>query len=338
MHFDSSELTDMQTGMVIRKNRGQYLVQMDGHSVPCAISSRLRKTLIYPTAAPTSLHHRVQRVDDIEVVDPIAVGDSVLWIDAGDGTGVIHEVLPRKSQLSRRAAGKIPIEQVLVANVDQVVIVFAAAKPEPKWGLLDRYLVTAESANLPALICMTKLDLIEDEAPAAGQAEVDGLYRALDLYRRIGYQIILTSSSQGRGIDVARQALSGKQSILMGKSGVGKSSLLNAIQPGLGLKISAVGKGEVGKGRHTTTHLEMFPLDTGGSVVDTPGMREFTLWNIPEDGLAALFPEMRPFIGGCQFKSNCQHEHEPGCAIRKAVNAGKIDPRRYDSYLKLLRE
>jgi len=328
MSLENAQSFETQTGMVVRKNRGQYLVQVDGSAVPCAISSRLRKTLIYPTAAPTSLHHRVQRVDDIEVVDPIAVGDLVSFIPAGDGSGVIHEVLPRKSQLSRRAAGDIPLEQVLVANIDQVVIVFSAAKPAPKWGLLDRYLVTAESANLPAVICMTKLDLV-DEAE---------LVEELALYRRVGYTIILTSANQGRGISEARQAIAGRRSILMGKSGVGKSSLLNAIQPGLGLKISAVGKGEIGKGRHTTTHLEMFALETGGAVVDTPGMREFSLWNVHEDGLAALFPEMRPFIGSCQFQSNCQHEHEPGCEIRKAVNAGKINPRRYQSYLKLLHE
>ena len=328
MLFENAQLNNAQTGMVIRKNRGQYLVQADGKSIPCAISSRLRKTLIYPTAAPTSLHHRVQRVDDIEVVDPIAVGDQVAFIDAGDGTGIIHDVLPRKTQLSRRAAGDIPLEQVLVANIDQVVIVFAAAKPEPKWNLLDRYLVTAESAGVPAVICMTKLDLINKES----------LEEDLSLYRGLGYHILLTSSSQGMGIEEARRALEGKISIFMGKSGVGKSSLLNAIQPGLGVKISAVGKGEVGKGRHTTTHLEMFPLDTGGAVVDTPGMREFSLWNVDEDGLAGLFPEMRPFLGGCQFQSNCEHEHEPGCAIRKSVTAGKIHPRRYQSYLKLLHE
>ena len=328
MLLEDNQLDGAQTGMVVRKNRGQYLVQVDSGHIPCSISSRLRKTLIYPTAAPTSLHHRVQRVDDIEVVDPIAIGDRVSFLEAGDGTGVIQDVLPRTTQLSRKAAGKIPLEQVMVANVDQVVIVFAAAKPEPKWSLLDRYLVTAESAGLPAVICMTKLDLINERE----------LEAELALYRQIGYRILQTSSSSGRGVEEARQALAGRISILMGKSGVGKSSLLNAIQPGLGLKVSAVGKGEVGKGRHTTTHLEMFPLDAGGAVVDTPGMREFTLWNIHEDGLAALFPEIRQFIGRCQFKSNCLHEHEPNCAVRKAVQAGKVSPRRYESYLKLLSE
>lgn len=333
MHADASNYENLQvngalTGIVVRKNRGQYLVQSGELNIPCSISSRLRKKLIYPTAAPTSLHHRVQRVDDIDVIDPIAVGDQVAYFEAGDGTGVIQEVLPRRSQLSRRAAGDIPLEQVMVANVDQVVIVFAAAKPAPKWNLLDRYLVTAESAGLSALICITKLDLVDE-------AQLD---EELALYREIGYHYLYTSANLGQGIDDFRAALKDKVSILMGKSGVGKTSLLNAVEPGLGLKVNAVGHGDVGKGRHTTTHLEMFSLQSGGSVVDTPGMREFTLWNVDEFGLAGLFPEMRPYLGRCQFRSDCLHDHEPGCAVRKAVVSGEIHPRRYQSYLKLLDE
>ena len=327
MHFETTHLNTMQTGMVTRKFRGQYMVRAGENDIPCSISSRLRKLLIYPIADPSSLHHRVQKVEEIDVVDPVAVGDHVSYIDAGDGTGVIHEVLPRRSRLSRKAPSDVPLEQVMVANADQAVVVFAAAKPEPKWGMLDRFLVTAESSDLPALIVMTKMDLLDQE-------DVE----EVDVYRRIGYPVVLTSSVDGRGIEELRAALHGKISILIGKSGVGKSSLLNAVQPGLGLKVSAVGKGEIGKGKHTTTHLEMFPLMGGGGVIDTPGMRTFALWDVRQDDMAYFFREMRPYLGRCQFQSDCMHENEPGCAIRKAVHVGKIDSRRYESYLKLLKE
>lgn len=327
MHVETTRGNTLLTGMVTRKFRGQYMVRVEEKDIPCSISSRLRKLLIYPLAAPTSLRHRVQRVDEIDEVDPVAIGDNVQFVEAGDGTGVIHEVLERRTRLSRKAPSDVPLEQVIVANADQAVIVFAAAKPEPKWGLLDRFLATAESSDLPALIVITKMDLLD-------QADLE----ETETYRKIGYPVILTSAVDGRGIDEARAALQGKVTILMGKSGVGKSSLVNAIQPGLGLKVSAVGKGDIGKGRHTTSHLELFPLIGGGGVIDTPGMRSFALWDVRQDELAFFFREMRPFLGRCQFQSNCMHEREPGCAIRKAVHAGQIDPRRYESYCKLLRE
>jgi ribosome biogenesis GTPase len=211
-----------------------------------------------------------------------------------------------------------------------VVAVFAAARPTPKWNMLDRYLAAAESLDLPALICITKLDLVPD-----GDEE---LYAALDEYRRIGYPVVLTSAFTGAGLDELRQALRGRLSVLAGKSGVGKTALLNALEPGLGLRVGAVGLGEVGKGRHTTTQVEMIPLSVGGDLVDTPGVREFGLWDVAEDDLALFFPEIRPFVGQCKFGLDCQHDEEPGCAIRKAVMAGKIGPRRYQSYMRLKQE
>jgi len=234
--------------------------------------------------------------------------------------------MPRSSQFSRKAAGRKNLEQVMVANVDLVLAVFAAAKPTPHWSLLDRYLVSAEANRLPVIICITKLDL----------ADTRPVFDELEPYRKIGYPVILTSSQNGQGIAELRSALVGKVSVLMGKSGVGKTSLLNAIQPGLGLKVSAVGSGECGKGRHTTTYLEMVALEGGGGVVDTPGMREFSPWEGEIQDLAECFPEMRAYLGCCQFRANCSHQHEPGCAVRAAVGSGKIDPRRYESYLKLL--
>jgi ribosome biogenesis GTPase len=311
-------------GKVFRKSLGQYSVVVDGEVVLCSVSSKLRKELIYPVADPTSLPHRVVSVEEIKMVDPIAVGDEVSFVDAGDATGMIVEVLPRRNRLSRRGPGPKPLEQVIVANVDQVVIVMAVAQPKLKWGLLDRYLVSAEAAGIPALICITKIDLADERA----------FLEELAAYEEIGYPSLLTSAVTGRGIEELKAALRGRVSVFAGTSGVGKTTLLNTLQPGLGLKVSEV-SGSTRKGRHTTSHLEMFPLDFGGSVVDTPGIREFGLWRIGAQELAGLFPEMRPYIGRCRFGLNCTHSHEPDCAIKRAVEERKISERRHQSYLKL---
>jgi ribosome biogenesis GTPase / thiamine phosphate phosphatase len=316
------------TGVVFRKSLGHYTVHVNGRELDCVLSSLLHKQLIYPTADPTSLRRRVQQVREIEHVDPIAIGDRVRFTDAGGDRGMITEILTRASKLSRPATvpGRRAFEQVIVSNADLVVPVFAAASPAPKWGLLDRYLVTTEAAELPALIVITKLDLADENHK---------LDPELETYRRIGYSIHKVSSVTGEGIRELKHILQDKTSVLIGKSGVGKTSLLNAIQPGLGLRVREVSKGELGKGRHTTTHLEMFNLDFGGRLVDTPGMREFGLWNISADELAHFFPEMTYLVGGCKFGLSCRHDSEPGCAIRKAVMDGGISPHRYKSYMKL---
>ena len=315
-------------GVVYRKMRGHYTVRANGRDIDCVLSSLLRKQLIYPIADPTSLPHRVQEVREVEHIDPVAIGDRVRFIDAGDGTAMINEVLPRRSTLSRPAPipGKRVFEQVIVSNVDQVAPVFAAASPTPKWGLLDRYLVSAEASELPALIVVTKLDLAHKNR----KLETD-----LDIYRRIGYKICMVSSVTGQGLDELKALLADRTSVLIGKSGVGKTTLLNAIQPGLGLRVKEVGHGVDGKGRHTTTHLEMFGLDIGGALVDTPGMREFGLWDINGEDLALYFPEMAGYVGQCKFGLSCRHDVEPGCAIRQAVMAEEISPHRYKSYLNL---
>lgn len=263
----------LQQGMVTRKNRGHYQVQYQTSNIRCTISSRLRKQLIYPTAAPASLRHSVREVKAIDMIDPIAIGDQVHFINNDDATGHIVALLARKNKLSRSAAigakriitGHVQTEQVLVANVNQAVIVMPGARPQPSWRLLDRYLVAAESAGLPILICITKHDLVKKPPKLANQ---------LDRYHDIGYDILITSVLNGEGIITLQQHLANRVSILMGKSGVGKTNSLNAIQPDLGLRVNTVREKD-GRGRHTTTHLELFPLQTGGGVVDTPGMREF---------------------------------------------------------------
>lgn len=321
------------TGIVFRKTLGHYTVRANGRDIDCVLSSLIRKQLIYPTADPTSLRRKVQEVREIEHVDPIAIGDRVRFIlvDEGQNRGIITAILPRLSKLSRPATvpGQRVFEQVIVSNADLVLPVFAVAEPTPKWGLLDRYLVSAESSDLPVLIVITKLDLA---------CKNKKLEQDLEAYHRAGYPIQLVSASTGEGIEELKQSLSGHMSVLVGKSGVGKTSLLNAIQPGLGLRVKAVSRGDQGKGRHTTTHFEMFELDLGGMIVDTPGIREFGLWEVEGQELAYLFPEMTGYVGQCKFGLSCRHDREPDCAIRKAVVSGRISPHRYTSYINLRAE
>jgi ribosome biogenesis GTPase len=338
MHATVSNMYDGRptfTGVVYKKTIGNYIVHTDGQAVLCELSNRIRKQLIYPTADPGSLHHRVQKVVQLEHMDPLAVGDEVRYIQAEDGKGLIIELLPRRNKLTRRSAvpkplhhGAHPFEQIIVTNVDQMVPVIAAAEPDPKWNLLDRYLASAEAGGISALICITKMDLVN-----GNDADI---LAALEEYRQIGYPFVLTSTISGEGMEDLRTALMGAVSAMVGKSGVGKTALLNTLQPGLGLRVKEVSQ-VTGKGRHTTTNLEMFPLDGGGAIVDTPGTREFGLWETDDD-LALLFPEMRELVGKCRFGLDCQHDEEPGCAIRKAVMAGQVSPRRYQSYLQLKEE
>jgi ribosome biogenesis GTPase / thiamine phosphate phosphatase len=318
-------------GVVFCKTLGHYTVHAGGREFVCVLSSRLRKELIYPIADPNSLAHVVRQVREIEGIDPVAIGDEVTFFETECGFGMITGIQPRRTRLSRPAAmpGARVLEQVIVANPDQVVPVFSVSNPPPKWPLLDRYLVSAEASGLPSLICVTKCDLVRPD---------DGLDEVLDLYRRIGYEIRCVSVVTGAGLDELKESMRGHISVLVGKSGVGKTSLLNALQTGLGLRIRSVGQGKQGKGRHTTTHLEMFPLDFGGAVVDTPGMREFGLWDVDKDDLALFFPEMRPLVGQCRFGLDCRHDSEPGCAIRKAVMDGRVHPLRYRSFMQLQEE
>ncbi|MDX2160195.1 MAG: ribosome small subunit-dependent GTPase A [bacterium] len=317
-----------QEGVVTKKLLGTYIVESDGETVTCNLSSKLRKVLVMPEADPTSIpRYEVMAVKDIRTVDPVAIGDRVRFTPSVPN-GLITDVLPRRNKLSRLAEGRKQLEQVIVANVDQMVAVFAAAQPEPRWNLLDRYLVTAEAADIPAVICITKLDLCEADGTA------DDVMEAVERYRLLGYPVYLTSAARGEGIEEVRELLRDRTSVMIGRSGVGKTSLLNALQPDLGLKVGTVSK-KLKEGKHTTTHLEMMPLDFGGALIDTPGMREFHIWNPDDEDTALFFREMRPYVGRCKFGIDCTHAHEPGCAIRAAVENGQVSQARYHSYLRL---
>ncbi len=321
-------------GVVIKKNMGVYWVSTDHRILTCGLSNRAPKPDKAQRAGKEARRgDNRDRRQPATTETPVA-GDLVRFNENGCGSGQIVEVLPRRNRLARRSAVPMPgahaFEQVIAANVDVVVPVFAAAAPPPHWNLLDRYLASAESLDLPSLVCITKLDLAADGGPRpAGELE-----REVETYRKIGYPVLLTSVTSGEGIAGLRQALAGRVAVFVGKSGVGKTSLLNALQPGLGLRVNEVNQ-VTGKGRHTTTGAELFPFDFGGAVIDTPGVREFGLWDVDEDDLALFFPEMRPHLGRCRFGLDCRHEDEPGCAVRKAVMAGQISPRRYQSYLRL---
>lgn len=262
----------------------------------------------------------------------VAVGDRVTVSVNEDGSGKIELVAERRSVLSRTrvtAEGRHLLkdqEQVLVANPDQVIFVFSMKRPHPSPRKLDRFLVVAEMNDLPAIICINKVDL----------TGIDIAREQFQLYEDIGYPVIYTSVETGLGIGELRDYLRDKLTVLAGSSGVGKSSLLNAIEPGLGLKVRQVSQA-TGKGLHTTRYAEIFPLAMGGFVADTPGIRGLALFDVEPSELDAYFREIAPLVAECQF-SDCSHEHEPGCAVRAALKDGRITPHRYDSYLRLRAE
>jgi ribosome biogenesis GTPase len=254
--------------------------------------------------------------------DIAAIGDRV-WITAlADGSGVIEEVEERKRAITRldpRPQGDY--QQVLLANPDQAVFVFACAHPDPRLRMLDRFLVIAEKQVIPVVIVANKIDLVHDPR------EIFGMYES------IGYRVLYTSTKTGAGIGDLKSVLAGKISAFAGPSGAGKSSLLNAMQPGLGLAVNEISKA-MNKGRHTTVTRQLFPLEGGGYVADTPGWKSLALWDTEPEEIDGYFPELRELVQHCQF-SDCTHIHEPGCAVRRALEEGKIHPERYESYLRL---
>ncbi|MGE0539289.1 MAG: ribosome small subunit-dependent GTPase A [Dehalococcoidia bacterium] len=258
------------------------------------------------------------------------VGDRVVFEPVNVGEGVIASLLPRESKFSRRAAGGRGTwrEQVLAANIDQVVIVFAAAEPEPNPRALDRFLVVAEYNELDVLIIANKVDL----------TGIEGARETFGVYERAGYPVWYTSAREGRGIDGLREAIAGRVSLVAGPSGVGKSSLLNTLMPGLDLKTGEISQA-MNKGRHTTVvgMLLDLPGPENGFIADTPGLREIGPWDVPPEDLDYCFVEFRPYLGQCRF-ADCLHRTEAGCAVRPAVGTGGIDPARYDSYLRLVAE
>jgi len=299
-------------GTVVENRGALFDVMVDGHVVRCLLRGKLKKGK--------------QRA-----ATPVAAGDRVKIAMLEPGRGVIEGVLPRESDLSRTAAGSVPLQQTLVANVDQAVIVFAAAEPRPDLFLLDRFLVQAMAGGLEPLVCINKTDLVDGESPrlsAGGQ-----VHARFAVYRKCGFRVLFTSAEAGDGVPELKKALTDRRSVLCGPSGVGKSSLLNVVAPGLALRVGDVGD-VTHRGRHTTTSITLLELPFGGWVADTAGLRQMGFWEVAAEQVAAAFPDVAPFIGRCRF-SNCSHGSEDGCAIREAVERGEVEGRRVRSWMQI---
>ncbi len=263
---------------------------------------------------------RVVRMIARDARNAVVAGDQVLITATDDEYGVVERVEPRRGTISRISNRR---EHVIVSNVDQVVIVVSAADPPLKPNLIDRFLVSAEKGEVDALICINKVDLVD---PVALQPLVGA-------YARLGYQVVLTSTQSQRGIVRLRTLLANRESVFAGQSGVGKSSLLNVIQPGLALPTAEVSSWTQ-KGKHTTRRSVLMELDFGGWVVDTPGIRQLDLWDVIPEEVEGFFVEFRPFVARCKFP-DCSHTHEENCAVKRAVREELISPRRYDSFLSI---
>jgi len=309
-------------GVVYKGSSGLYTVRTNtGQDVAAKLRGNMKKELEYSTSG--SRPRRVTRARKRRLTDPISVGDSVLVdIEAS----LIEKVLPRRSEFARTTPGGHE-QHVLVANLDRVFVTFAANNPAPDFWLLDRFLVAAEAADLTPSIIVNKIDLGES---------IEALEEMFSRYKAIGYDLYFVSAAKNIGISELKCALSGKISAFSGPSGVGKSSLLNTIQPGLKLKIGAVSE-MFHTGRHTTTTAELIPIDNldGAWVADTPGLRQMEFWEIDKEDIEYCFPEFDEYRGQCQF-NNCSHKTEPGCLIREASNEQKIHPHRYRSYLSMI--
>ena len=292
------------TATVVRATGSWYDVLHDGETVRCSIRGRLR-------------------LKGVRSTNPVVVGDEVACEADEGGDYVIADILPRRNYVIRRASNLSKESHIIAANVDQALLMASLRSPETPTEFVDRFLVTCEAYKVPVTILLSKLDLQDAEAVAEFRA----------VYEGAGYRVLEVSVREGRGVEEVRELLAGRTTLVSGNSGVGKSTLIQAIDPSLDIRTGEISESHH-KGRHTTTFSTMYPLAGGGAVIDTPGIKGFGLIDIDEAELWHYFPEMMRVAPACRFY-NCTHTHEPGCAVTEAVKAGEIAWPRYESYLKI---
>lgn len=300
-------------GVVVKVTGSWHEVRLeDGTVMPCRMTGKLR-------------------LDDIKTTNPVGVGDYVIvQPEAGDDTkGVINEILPRQNYIVRQSPRRKHDLHLLAANVDQAILVTTILQPMLKMGFIDRFLLMTEPHNIPVIIVINKDDLFTEE-----EWEIFGGLKIM--YEDIGYSVISCSSESGNGVDELRDLLKDKTSLVAGQSGVGKSTLINSIQPGLGLKTDEISDYS-GKGQHTTTFAEMFPLTLGGFIIDTPGIKMLSYNNLEPLDVAHNFREFFELSASCRFP-NCLHKEEPACAVKAGVENGSVSPLRYEHYLQIMSE
>lgn len=297
-----------KTGKVIQSTGKWYKVSIDGDVVDCRIPGKFRLL-------------------DIGDTNPIAVGDQVEVTIGDDGKGMIDEIHQRKNYIPRKATRSGRDEQILVSNIDRAWVVQSIKMPAVKRGFIDRFLVACEAYEIPAGVIINKTDLLKD----SNQAELESVTAT---YTDIGYPVLQTSIEKPETIDLLKEETKNKTSVLVGHSGVGKTSLINCLDPNIDLTVGDVSSYSE-KGKHTTTYARLLELEYGGFIVDTPGIKEFGLVNIEPYELSLFFPEMREPRQYCKF-NNCTHNHEPKCGVVEAFERGEIDPERYNSYLNIL--
>lgn len=303
----------MQHGIVTKSTGSWYDVKTaDGNITKCRIKGKFR-------------------IDGHKITNPVAVGDEVKWVleDEEDEVGTIYEILPRKNYVVRQSPRKKHFLHLLASNIDRAILIVTITDPDIKLGFIDRFLVMTEPYNIPVTIVVNKADIY-------GESELQYFSYLKTMYSNIGYDVLLTSNEDGTGIVELTELLKGKTSLLAGQSGVGKSTLINSIEPDLDLRTGEISD-YTGKGMHTTTFAEMFELSNGGSIIDTPGIKTLAFLHLEEMDVAHNFREFFILSEDCKF-GDCTHRNEPDCAVKDALEKGEVSESRYENYRQILQE